>query len=85
MIVEMKQKTYLNNRSVNFLTSCWERPKSKQLDLYSPSYLISSSVFQAWESDEAIEEDMPESPGAEKLDKDKAQSLSKKDKGQSKS
>ncbi|XP_043990405.1 rho GTPase-activating protein 12-like isoform X5 [Gambusia affinis] len=34
----------------------------------------------AWESDEAIEEDMPESPGAEKLDKDKAQSLSKKDK-----
>ncbi|KAM4728810.1 rho GTPase-activating protein 12-like isoform 2-T2 [Anableps anableps] len=34
----------------------------------------------AWESDEAIEEDMPESPGAEKLDKDKDQRLSKKDK-----
>ncbi|XP_007552137.1 rho GTPase-activating protein 12-like isoform X2 [Poecilia formosa] len=33
-----------------------------------------------WESDEAIEEDMPESPGAEKLDKDKDQRLSKKDK-----
>ncbi|XP_012724854.2 rho GTPase-activating protein 12 isoform X2 [Fundulus heteroclitus] len=34
----------------------------------------------AWESDEAIEEDMPESPGAEKHDKDKEQRLSKKDK-----
>uniref|UniRef100_A0A3B3WUK0 Rho GTPase activating protein 12a n=1 Tax=Poecilia mexicana TaxID=48701 RepID=A0A3B3WUK0_9TELE len=45
-----------------------------------PLYLISSSVFQVWESDEAIEEDMPESPGAEKLDKDKDQRLSKKDK-----
>lgn len=27
--------------------------------------------FQAWESDEAIEEDMPESPGREKHDKEK--------------
>ncbi|KAM4556104.1 rho GTPase-activating protein 12-like isoform 4-T4 [Fundulus diaphanus] len=34
----------------------------------------------AWESDEAIEEDIPESPGAEKHDKDKEQRLSKKDK-----
>lgn len=58
---------------------------SKQLDLYSPSYLISSSVFQAWESDEAIEEDMPESPGVEKLEKDKDHRPPKKDKGQSKS
>lgn len=30
-----------------------------------------SSPIQAWESDEAIEEDMPESPGAEKQDKEK--------------
>ncbi|XP_038146717.1 rho GTPase-activating protein 12-like isoform X3 [Cyprinodon tularosa] len=34
----------------------------------------------ACESDEAIEEDMPESPGAEKQDKEKDQRLSKKDK-----
>uniref|UniRef100_A0A3B5MT06 Uncharacterized protein n=1 Tax=Xiphophorus couchianus TaxID=32473 RepID=A0A3B5MT06_9TELE len=45
-----------------------------------PSYLISSSVFQAWESDEAIEEDMPESPGVEKLEKDKDHRPPKKDK-----
>nr|XP_029134032.1 rho GTPase-activating protein 12 isoform X3 [Labrus bergylta] len=32
----------------------------------------------AWESDEAIEEDMPESPGAEKQDKEKDQRDSKK-------
>ncbi|XP_029004960.1 rho GTPase-activating protein 12b isoform X4 [Betta splendens] len=32
----------------------------------------------AWESDEAIEEDMPESPGAEKQDKEKEQRDSKK-------
>ncbi|XP_063741561.1 rho GTPase-activating protein 12-like isoform X2 [Eleginops maclovinus] len=32
----------------------------------------------AWESDEAIEEDMPESPGAEKHDKDREQRDSKK-------
>ncbi|CAL9687255.1 unnamed protein product [Knipowitschia caucasica] len=32
----------------------------------------------AWESDEAIEEDMPESPGAEKQDKEKEQRESKK-------
>lgn len=29
-----------------------------------------SSVFQAWESDEAIDEDMLESPGLEKNDKE---------------
>lgn len=30
-----------------------------------------AGVSQAWESDEAIEEDMPESPSTEKQDKDK--------------
>ncbi|XP_023191020.1 rho GTPase-activating protein 12-like isoform X6 [Xiphophorus maculatus] len=34
----------------------------------------------AWESDEAIEEDMPESPGVEKLEKDKDHRPPKKDK-----
>lgn len=36
---------------------------------------------QAWESDEAIEEDMPESPGAEKHDKEKEHRDSKKGRG----
>uniref|UniRef100_A0A8D3C1F5 Rho GTPase activating protein 12 n=1 Tax=Scophthalmus maximus TaxID=52904 RepID=A0A8D3C1F5_SCOMX len=35
----------------------------------------------AWESDEAIEEDMPESPGSEKQDKEKDQRDSKKNRG----
>lgn len=35
-------------------------------------------VCQAWESDEAIEEDMPESPGVEKHDKEKDNRDSKK-------
>uniref|UniRef100_A0A8C9YA80 Rho GTPase activating protein 12 n=1 Tax=Sander lucioperca TaxID=283035 RepID=A0A8C9YA80_SANLU len=35
-------------------------------------------VIEAWESDEAIEEDMPESPGAEKQDKEKDHRDSKK-------
>uniref|UniRef100_A0A671YLF8 Rho GTPase activating protein 12 n=1 Tax=Sparus aurata TaxID=8175 RepID=A0A671YLF8_SPAAU len=35
-------------------------------------------VIEAWESDEAIEEDMPESPGAEKQDKEKEHRDSKK-------
>lgn len=38
-------------------------------------------VLQAWESDEAIEEDMPESPGAEKHDKEKEHRDSKKGRG----
>ncbi|MEQ2178113.1 hypothetical protein GOODEAATRI_010607 [Goodea atripinnis] len=42
--------------------------------------LQDSISAHAWESDEAIEEDMPESPGAEKHDKEKEQRLSKKDK-----
>lgn len=37
--------------------------------------------LQAWESDEAIEEDMPESPGAEKHDKEKEHRDSKKGRG----
>uniref|UniRef100_A0A8C4HMN7 Rho GTPase-activating protein 12 n=1 Tax=Dicentrarchus labrax TaxID=13489 RepID=A0A8C4HMN7_DICLA len=37
----------------------------------------------AWESDEAIEEDMPESPGAEKHDKEKEHRDSKKGRGRS--
>uniref|UniRef100_A0A3B4ATK3 Uncharacterized protein n=1 Tax=Periophthalmus magnuspinnatus TaxID=409849 RepID=A0A3B4ATK3_9GOBI len=37
----------------------------------------------AWESDEAIEEDMPESPGAEKQDKEKEHRDSKKNRGSS--
>lgn len=37
---------------------------------------------QAWESDEAIEEDMPDSPGAEKQDKEKDQRESKKNRGE---
>uniref|UniRef100_A0A3Q2ZMA0 Rho GTPase activating protein 12 n=1 Tax=Kryptolebias marmoratus TaxID=37003 RepID=A0A3Q2ZMA0_KRYMA len=37
----------------------------------------------AWESDEAIEEDMPESPGAEKQDKEKDHRDSKKSRGES--
>lgn len=36
---------------------------------------------QAWESDEALEEDMPESPGAEKQDKEKDHRDSKKNRG----
>lgn len=39
-------------------------------------------VLQAWESDEAIEEDMPESPGAEKQDKEKDHRDSKKNRGE---
>uniref|UniRef100_A0A669C964 Rho GTPase activating protein 12 n=1 Tax=Oreochromis niloticus TaxID=8128 RepID=A0A669C964_ORENI len=39
----------------------------------------------AWESDEAIEEDMPESPGAEKHDKEKEHRDSKKSRGKSNS
>uniref|UniRef100_A0A3P8PBR5 Rho GTPase activating protein 12 n=1 Tax=Astatotilapia calliptera TaxID=8154 RepID=A0A3P8PBR5_ASTCA len=39
----------------------------------------------AWESDEAIEEDMPESPGAEKQDKEKEHRDSKKSRGKSNS
>lgn len=38
--------------------------------------------LQAWESDEAIEEDMPESPGAEKQDKEKDHRDSKKNRGE---
>lgn len=38
-------------------------------------------VLQAWESDEAIEEDMPESPGTEKHDKEKDLRDSKKNRG----
>lgn len=38
-------------------------------------------VSQAWESDEAIEEDMPDSPGAEKHDKEKEHRDSKKGRG----
>ena len=40
-----------------------------------------SPHVQAWESDEAIEEDMPESPGAEKQDKEKDHRDSKKNRG----
>ena len=36
----------------------------------------------AWESDEAIEEDMPESPGSEKQDKEKDHRDSKKNRGE---
>uniref|UniRef100_A0AAQ5ZU71 Rho GTPase activating protein 12a n=1 Tax=Amphiprion ocellaris TaxID=80972 RepID=A0AAQ5ZU71_AMPOC len=42
-------------------------------------------VIEAWESDEAIEEDMPESPGAEKHDKEKEHRDSKKGRGEHKS
>ncbi|MEQ2233176.1 Rho GTPase-activating protein 12, partial [Ilyodon furcidens] len=42
--------------------------------------LQDSISAHAWESDEAIEEDMPESPSAEKHDKEKEQRQSKKDK-----
>uniref|UniRef100_A0A672JU91 Rho GTPase-activating protein 12-like n=1 Tax=Salarias fasciatus TaxID=181472 RepID=A0A672JU91_SALFA len=38
-------------------------------------------VIEAWESDEAIEEDMPESPGVEKHDKEKEHRDSKKGRG----
>lgn len=44
---------------------------------------LMSPVGQAWESDEAIEEDMPESPGAEKQDKEKDHRDSKKIRGES--
>uniref|UniRef100_A0A672Q4E9 Rho GTPase-activating protein 12-like n=1 Tax=Sinocyclocheilus grahami TaxID=75366 RepID=A0A672Q4E9_SINGR len=40
-------------------------------------------VLEAWESDEAIEEDMPESPDTEKHDKEKEQRNSKKGRGKS--
>uniref|UniRef100_A0A4W5L2N3 Rho GTPase activating protein 12a n=1 Tax=Hucho hucho TaxID=62062 RepID=A0A4W5L2N3_9TELE len=40
--------------------------------------LMDTISTHAWESDEAIEEDMPESPGAEKQDKEKEQRDSKK-------
>lgn len=38
-------------------------------------------VLQMWESDEAIEEDMSESPDTEKHDKEKEQRNSKKARG----
>ena len=44
-------------------------------------HLFVCPPFQAWESDEAIEEDMPESPGAEKQDKEKDHRDSKKNRG----
>ncbi|KAI1891392.1 hypothetical protein AGOR_G00143350 [Albula goreensis] len=40
--------------------------------------LVETISIHAWESDEAIEEDMPESPGAEKHDKEKEHRDSKK-------
>ncbi|KAM3604779.1 uncharacterized protein V6R79_016098 [Siganus canaliculatus] len=40
--------------------------------------LLDTISIHAWESDEAIEEDMPESPGAEKHDKEKEHRDSKK-------
>ncbi|XP_035270361.1 rho GTPase-activating protein 12b isoform X8 [Anguilla anguilla] len=40
--------------------------------------LVETISTHAWESDEAIEEDMPESPGAEKQDKEKEHRDSKK-------
>lgn len=43
--------------------------------------LNAECVLQAWESDEAIEEDMPESPGAEKQDKEKEHRDSRKNAG----
>lgn len=45
-------------------------------------YFSYKCLFQAWESDEAIEEDMPESPGAEKQDKEKDHRDSKKSRGE---
>uniref|UniRef100_A0A674BIJ3 Rho GTPase activating protein 12a n=1 Tax=Salmo trutta TaxID=8032 RepID=A0A674BIJ3_SALTR len=44
--------------------------------------LMDAISTHAWESDEAIEEDMPESPGAEKQDKEKEHRDSKKSRGQ---
>uniref|UniRef100_A0A8C7S5D1 Rho GTPase activating protein 12a n=1 Tax=Oncorhynchus mykiss TaxID=8022 RepID=A0A8C7S5D1_ONCMY len=44
--------------------------------------LMDTISTHAWESDEAIEEDMPESPGAEKQDKEKEHRDSKKSRGQ---
>ncbi len=44
-------------------------------------FLYVCFVLQAWESDEAIEEDMPESPDTEKHDKEKEQRNSKKARG----
>lgn len=38
-------------------------------------------MLQMWESDEAIEEDMSESPDTEKHDKEKEQRNSKKNRG----
>ncbi|XP_068461412.1 rho GTPase-activating protein 12-like isoform X3 [Clinocottus analis] len=43
--------------------------------------LLDTISTHAWESDEAIEEDMPESPGAEKNDKEKEHRDSKKSRG----
>uniref|UniRef100_A0A8C8HXR1 Rho GTPase activating protein 12a n=1 Tax=Oncorhynchus tshawytscha TaxID=74940 RepID=A0A8C8HXR1_ONCTS len=45
--------------------------------------LMDTISTHAWESDEALEEDMPESPGAEKQDKEKEHRDSKKSRGQS--
>lgn len=45
-------------------------------------HMFVSLYIQAWESDEAIEEDMPESPGAEKQDKEKDHRDSKKNRGE---
>uniref|UniRef100_A0A8C3A6L5 Rho GTPase activating protein 12a n=1 Tax=Cyclopterus lumpus TaxID=8103 RepID=A0A8C3A6L5_CYCLU len=43
--------------------------------------LLDTISTHAWESDEAIEEDLPESPGAEKHDKEKEHRDSKKSRG----
>lgn len=55
-----------------------ERNKPKLTWVWS----VSLCPLQAWESDEAIEEDMPESPGAEKQDKEKDHRDSKKNRGE---
>lgn len=84
--VEMKIVRYslvslvINTLSLLFFLP-WESKGAAEINFYNHSYLISVCVFQAWESDEAIEEDMPESPGGEKHDKEKEHRDSKKVRG----
>uniref|UniRef100_A0A8C2FQJ5 Rho GTPase activating protein 12a n=1 Tax=Cyprinus carpio TaxID=7962 RepID=A0A8C2FQJ5_CYPCA len=57
--------------------------KGGSVDWASKDKSSKKHVLEAWESDEAIEEDMPESPETEKHDKEKEQRNSKKGRGKS--
>ena len=59
------------------------RGQRARAETFTATCILFVFVFvpQPWDSDEAIEEDMPESPGVEKHDKEKEHRDSKKNRG----